>query len=565
MPTQSSKTSKSTSQSSVGMFSPGEARCDRWQDLAHAGQTLVAQSSSDSSTKETLGTVEALLAPLGVLETFRAYPGETMMSALKEALARSDYSTFSRLTNRIAKAIITGSYRRSANAWKLGEDGETELNDRLLKDYFDTGDLTKPYFEVLIVTDDPTPDQVRQGRAELRQLRRPEDPFVYETVTVPSFEEGVIGVVMNADVQAVVIKDNFRFKSQFDAPLLRAYLEQHLSLEPGSLEPKDYGVALARAIGKIRPELDVYLIVDGAAEKVASHLDSKNIRRIFYGLEDLMEIHLALLEGVNQRYDTPYFNNLKNYARRPVGTFHALPVARGKSVFNSHWIRDFGHFYGANIFLAESCATTGGLDSLLEPTGNIKQAQEAAARAFGAKKVYFGTNGTSTSNKIVVQAVCKPGDIVIVDRNCHKSHHYGFVLAGAQPYYVEAYPLTQYSMYGAVPLRTIKKALLACKAEGTLDRARMLLLTNCTFDGHVYNVQRFMEEVLAIKPDMVFLWDEAWYAYSRFSPYHRMRSAMGACEALREKYASEEYRAEYAAFQKKHGKIDPKNPKMLDT
>ena len=351
------------------MFSAGEARCDRWQELAHAAQTLVAQSSSGSSTRETLAAVEALLAPLSVMETFRAYPGEAMMSALKDALVRRDFSSFSRITNRIAKAIITGSYRRSANAWKVGEEGEKEGNDRLMKDYFDTGDLTKPYFEVLIVSDDPTPEQVRQGRAELRQLRRPEDPFVYEAVTVPSFEEGVLAVVMNADLQAVVIKDNFRFKSQFDAPLLRTYLEQHLSLEPGSLEPRDYGVTLARAIGKIRPELDIYLIVDGAAEKVASHLDSKNIRRIFYGLEDLMEIHLALLEGVNQRYDTPYFNNLKNYARRPIGTFHALPVARGKSIFNSHWIRDFGHFYGANIFLAESSATTGGLDSLLEPTG----------------------------------------------------------------------------------------------------------------------------------------------------------------------------------------------------
>jgi len=342
------------------MFSPGEARCDRWQELAHAGQTLVAQASSGASTKETLATVEALLAPLGPMETFRAYPGEAMMTALKDALSRRDYSSFSRITNRIAKAIITGSYRRSANAWKVGEEGEKEGNDRLMKDYFDTGDLTKPYFEVLIVSDDPSPEQVRQGRAELRQLRRPEDPFVYEAVTVPSFEDGILGVVMNADVQAVVIRDNFRFKSQFDAPLLRTYLQQHLSLEPGSMEPKNHGVALARAIRKIRPELDVYLIIDGAVEKMASHLDSKNIRRVFYGIEDLMEIHLALMEGVNQRYDTPYFNNLKNYARRPIGTFHALPVARGKSVFNSHWIRDFGHFYGANIFMAESSATTGG-------------------------------------------------------------------------------------------------------------------------------------------------------------------------------------------------------------
>src|SRR5438046_7699934 len=71
MSTQSPRTSKSPSQSSVGMFSAGEARCDRWQELAHAAQTLVAQSSAGSSTRETLAAVEALLAPLSVMETFR--------------------------------------------------------------------------------------------------------------------------------------------------------------------------------------------------------------------------------------------------------------------------------------------------------------------------------------------------------------------------------------------------------------------------------------------------------------------------------------------------------------
>ena len=198
-------TSKPASRYTVGMFSPGEARCDRWQALAHAAQTLVARAAAGSSTEETLTTIKELLKPLTVLETFRAFPGEVMMSALKEALARDDYSGFSRIANRIAKAVITGSYRRSANAWKLGEENEAENNDRLLKDYFSTGDLTKPYFEVLIVSDDPTPEQVRQGRTELRQLRRPEDPFIYEAVTVPSFEEAVAAVVMNADVQSVKI------------------------------------------------------------------------------------------------------------------------------------------------------------------------------------------------------------------------------------------------------------------------------------------------------------------------------------------------------------------------
>ena len=187
-----------------------------------------------------------------------------------------------------------------------------------------------------------------------------------------------------------------------------------------------------------------------------------------------------------------------------------------------------GEFYGPTLFLAESSATTGGLDSLLEPTGNIKKAQEMAARAFGADHVFFVTNGTSTSNKMAVQALLAPGDIAIVDRNCHKSHHYGMVLAGAQPLYVEAFPMTEYSMYGAVPLRTIKQALLDLKADGRLNRVKMVDLTNCTFDGHIYNTRRVMEECLAIKPDLIFLWDEAWFGFARFSPFLRPRTAMGA-------------------------------------
>ena len=229
---------------------------------------------------------------------------------------------------------------------------------------------------------------------------------------------------------------------------------------------------------------------------------------------------------------TPFFDNLKKYAQRPIGTFHALPIARGKSIFKSDWIRDMGEFYGPTLFLAESSATTGGLDSLLEPTGNIKKAQEMAARAFGADHVFFVTNGTSTSNKMAVQALLAPGDIVLVDRNCHKSHHYGMVLAGAQPLYVEAFPMTEYSMYGAVPLRSIKEALLNLKSEGRLDRAKMVDLTNCTFDGHIYNTRRVMEECLAIKPDLIFLWDEAWFGFARFSPFLRPRTAMGAANAI---------------------------------
>jgi arginine decarboxylase len=169
-----------------------------------------------------------------------------------------------------------------------------------------------------------------------------------------------------------------------------------------------------------------------------------------------------------------------------------------------------------------------------------------------------------------VQALCRPGDIILIDRNCHKSHHYGLVLAGSQPLYVEAFPMVEYSMYGAVPLRTIKQALLTLKAEGKLEKARMVDLTNCTFDGHMYNCRRVMEECLAIKPDLIFLWDEAWFGFARFSPFHRIRTAMGAAAELEEKFASPEYRASYEEWKKTmKGKVgadlDASDASLLDT
>ena len=91
-------------------------------------------------------------------------------------------------------------------------------------------------------------------------------------------------------------------------------------------------------------------------------------------------------------------------------------------------------------------------------------------------------------------------------------------------------------MYGAVPLRHIKETLLSFRRAGTLDRVRMVLLTNCTFDGIVYDVERVMLECLAIKPDLVFLWDEAWFAFARCHPIYRQRTGMASAARLAETF-----------------------------
>ena len=542
-------------------FSTSAARLDRWRELNAKAQAWAADAQSGKA-RGGRATVESALVELHALEDFFAYPGPRLMKALAERISGDDALGVGRMVRRMSGALLSGSYRYDSGEWEAADDA-TDAPPERLSPAFGGGESHRPYFETLFVTPAPAASRAKIA-GELRRLRRAEDAMIYEPVLVGSVEDALLATIMNGKIEAVVIFDGIPVPSQHDVPLLRDLLASRHQLDTSSLAPREIGVTLARLIKRIRPELDLYLLTDRNVEKLAGDPAASMIRRVFYEVEELMEVHLNVLEGVADRFSTPFFDNLKRYASRPIATFHALPIARGKSIMKSNWIRDMGEFYGQNLFLAETSATTGGLDSMLEPTGNIKIAQEKFARAVGADHVFFVTNGTSTSNKMVYQAVTAPGDIVIADRNCHKSHHYGMVLSGAQPLYVEAYPMTEYSMYGAVPLRTVKQAMLALKAEGRLDRLKMVTLTNCTFDGHVYNTRRVMEECLAIKPDLIFLWDEAWFGFARWSPFLRQRTAMGAAAALEEWRASPAALAEWQAQAADLGEdLDPKDARLL--
>jgi arginine/lysine/ornithine decarboxylase len=546
-------------------FTGAEARFDRWRSLLQAARAWEGAAGQQRPDKEkSQAAVSASFAELRQWEDFFAYPGHALLRALDERIASGDAVGTTRMVQSLSTALLTHSYRINAGDWEGEEQSPIGLSERVPGAGEETAPH-RPYFEVLVVSP-ARPAAWSELAQELRKLRRPQDKFVYEPVFVGSYEDAVLATILNGSLEAVMIYEGIPFASSHNSPVLREFLTSQLAASGIDSNSGQYGLALAKGLKQVRPELDIYFLSDREVEKVAGDTSVACVRRVFYQVEEPLELHLSILDGIADRYDTPYFDNLQKYAQRPIGTFHALPVARGKSIFKSNWIRDMGKFYGLNLFLAESSATTGGLDSLLEPTGNIKVAQEKAARAFGADHVFFVTNGTSTSNKMVEQALLAPGDIMLVDRNCHKSHHYGAVITGALPLYVEAYPLTQYSMYGAVPLRTIKKALLDLKAEGKLDRARLLVLTNCTFDGHIYNVERVMEECLAIKPDLIFLWDEAWFGFARWSPFYRRRTAMGAAAMLESKFKDPAYRAAYQEQEKKLGAdLDPKNKKLLET
>ena len=549
---EASKGDSSTRASLSEYYNASQFRVDTWNRLKILTSRLERGRLSGTNSEPLRQETRAALDLLSPIESYWAFPGKTTFTQLRRLLDGEDYFDLARAVARIVRALMSNSYRRRLTPSILPSGDDEEEEDQA--EAPEEKALARPYFEVLFV-DSITGSQEQALRSGLHAMRRSEDRFIYEPVVVPSFEDALIGVLFNHNIQAVVIRYGFPLRAKHRLEILQRYLSRVGDEDLEEISPERYGLTLAELIRKFRPELDIYLVTDQSVEEIASKA-CQICDRVFYNQEDYFELHLNILRGVNKRYEAPFFSALRDYSKQPTGVFHAMPISRGKSISKSHWIQDMGDFYGMNIFLAETSATSGGLDSLLDPHGPIKKAQEMAARAFGAQHTFFATNGTSTCNKIVVQALVQPGDIVLVDRDCHKSHHYGMVLAGAQVVYLDSYPLSEYSMYGAVPLREIKHQLLTLKREGKLDRVKMLLLTNCTFDGIVYNVERVMEECLAIKPDLAFLWDEAWFGFARFAPTYRQRTAMHMASLLRQRYRGDDYRARYEAYKEERATLD---------
>ncbi len=521
-------------------YNASQLRMDTWNQLQVNCNWLREFARAGRNYDQPRDLVAADLETLMTLEAYWAFPGWDAMEELSRLFENHEYDDLAQHVTELARLLIGDAYRSRGGAhWPRNQDRPDSEHIEERRGH------ARPYFEVLVV-DSVDTDEMQDLRESLHAVRSDEDEFIYDLVTAPSVEDAVIAVLFNRTIQTCVLRYNCGYLTKNRHPMFERYLEVLENEEFSELYGLPRSIALGKLIKKLRPEVDVFLVTDTPLEDVAGQL-GEDFRRTFYRLEQFQELHLSILKGIQSRYQAPFFDALRRFSLKPAGVFHALPIARGKSMTNSHWARDLIEFYGRGVFLAETSATSGGLDSLLQPRGPIKKAQTAAARAFGAEQTFFVTNGTSTANKIVVQTLAQPGDIVLIDRDCHKSHHYALMLAGALPVYLDSYPLTPYSMYGAVPVEEIKRQLIELRDAGKLDRVRMLLMTNCTFDGITYDPERVMREVLAIKPDMIFLWDEAWFAYAGFSPTLRRRTAMGAAKTLRALFRSDEYRRAFEA------------------
>ncbi len=508
---------------SAPYYSIGQLRVATWRDLKLESTELSQCKKESKSEKEHTNKVKGLLRDLSIIEQYFVYPGKVKLEKLCQALERQEYVSLAHNITEINKQLVSDNYLNNPFSNTI-EDNEQNRPDDIRE--LSSGQK-KNYFEVLFVEDLPAKDELALHE-KLQELREPNEQFTYDFLVQRSFQDALIALLFNPNLQAVVIRYAPPYASTNISSLLSPYIQNVLKIDLEHKQESALGPLLGELVKQFRPELDTYYVTDTSLTDLKDST-LQQFSRIYYRKEDLQELHLGIIRGVRERFDTPFFSALKEYSQKPTGVFHAMPISRGNSVFKSRWIKDFGEFYGRNMFLAETSSTTGGLDSLLQPTGPLKKAQEMAAETYGSQRTFFVTNGTSTANKIVLQAIVEPGDLVLIDRDCHKSHHYGMVLAGAYPVYLDSYPIQEYSMYGAVPLESIKNKLLQLKEAERLDKVKMLLLTNCTFDGLVYNVEKVMEEVLAIKPDMIFLWDEAWFAFAGFTYIYKQRTAHVQC------------------------------------
>ena len=227
----------------------------------------------------------------------------------------------------------------------------------------------------------------------------------------------------------------------------------------------------------------------------------------------------------------PFFRALVHYAADGSYSWHCPGHSGGVAFLKSPVGQMFHQFFGENMLRADVCNAVEELGQLLDHTGPVAASERNAARIFNSDHLFFVTNGTSTSNKIVWHSTVAPGDVVIVDRNCHKSILHAIMMTGAIPVFLMP-TRNNYGIIGPIPKeefrwKNIQKKIAAHPfASQVKGKPRVLTITQSTYDGILYNVEDIKEE-LDGKIDTLHF-DEAWLPHAAFHDFYGDYHAIGA-------------------------------------
>lgn len=227
----------------------------------------------------------------------------------------------------------------------------------------------------------------------------------------------------------------------------------------------------------------------------------------------------------------PFFRALTQYAADGSYSWHCPGHSGGVAFLKSPVGQMFHQFFGENMLRADVCNAVEELGQLLDHTGPVAASERNAARIFNCDHLYFVTNGTSTSNKIVWHSTVAPGDIVVVDRNCHKSILHSIIMTGAIPVFLMP-TRNNFGIIGPIPKsefawESIQKKIDANPfIEDKSAKPRVLTITQSTYDGVLYNVED-IKEMLDGRIDTLHF-DEAWLPHAAFHDFYGDYHAIGA-------------------------------------
>lgn len=218
-----------------------------------------------------------------------------------------------------------------------------------------------------------------------------------------------------------------------------------------------------------------------------------------------------------------FFGLLKQYVEMGNSTF-ACPGHQGGQFFKKHPVgKQMFDFFGENVFRGDMCNADVKLGDLLIHEGAAHEAQANAAKVYNADKTYFVLNGTSASNKVVCNALLTQGDLVLFDRNNHKSNHHGALIqAGATPVYLET-ARNPFGFIGGIDDHCFEEAELRAKvaaadpSKATAERPfRLAIIQLGTYDGTIYNARQVVDRIGHLCDYILF--DSAWVGYEQFIP-----------------------------------------------
>lgn len=360
-----------------------------------------------------------------------------------------------------------------------------------------------------LVLDDEISEESTAGRA-VRSLIAELERRQIEVVTAESADDGIAVIRSDPTLQCVLVD---------------------WDLGP---EGHEQSIGVVAALRKRNGAVPLFLLADRSVASIVPADIMAKVDDFVWMLEDTMDFVGGRIQAAIERYRStvlpPMFKALVQFSQVHEYSWHTPGHTGGTGFLKSPPGRAFFEFFGEPLLRSDLSISVGELGLLLDHSGPIGASEKYAARVFGSHRSYHVTNGSSTSNRVILMASVSRDQIALCDRNCHKSAEHATTMSGAVPTYLVP-TRNHYGIIGPIPPERLtavamRKAIDQNPLAADLSdkEPKHAIITNSTYDGLCYNVTR-VEELLGANVDRLHF-DEAWYGYARFNPIYRDRHAI---------------------------------------